>query len=53
LEDDGWVLGDKIDVERKITPWITPFEEASFAALQRDRVMWVIVLVIIGYDECL
>ncbi len=53
LEDDGWVLGNKIDVERKITPWITPFEEASFAALQRDRVMWVIVLVIIGYDECL
>jgi hypothetical protein len=53
LEEDGWVLGNTVDVDRKITPWITPFEEAPFAALQRDRVMWVIVLVIIGYDECL
>jgi hypothetical protein len=52
LTKDGWTLGNRIDVESKTTPWLIPFEEAPVAALQRDRVMWAIVLLIIGYYEC-
>jgi hypothetical protein len=52
LTKDGWTLGNRIDVESKTTPWLIPFEEAPVAALQRDRVMWAIVLLLIGYYEC-